>query len=256
MADTKKCSKCGIDKPLADFRLKKTRGVYKPYYICKSCEKEYRDSIKEYTKEYGIKYRKANKDKIKKYHASYYIDNKDVINAKHKVYREENKEKEKERLSKYYQDNLEKERAKRTAYNRSHKEYRKQYYQDNKAEIVKYVRERRQNDSFYRLKDNTRKLIYHCLKKGGYGKNSRTYEILGTDYDTFYKHLLQTFAKNYGYEWGESEEVHIDHIIPISTAKTKDDVIRLCHYTNLQLLKAQDNMEKSDKLEWNLTRKD
>jgi hypothetical protein len=40
----------------------------------------------------------------------------------------------------------------------------------------------------------------------------------------------------------------IDHIIPITTAKTEDDVYRLNHYTNLQPLWAEDNMKKGDKL--------
>ena len=30
------------------------------------------------------------------------------------------------------------------------------------------------------------------------------------------------------------------------------EVIKLCLYTNLQLLKAEDNIQKSDKLDWKL----
>lgn len=252
--ETKICNKCGIEKPLIDFRLKKTRGEYKPYYICKSCEKEYRDNNKDYMKEYGLKYRKDNKEKIKEYHELYYSNNKNEINAKHKEYRENNKEKEKSRLRKYYQDNIETEREKRTKYNKTHQDYRKEYYQENKDKIVKYVREKRNNDSFYRIKDNTRKLIYRCFKKGGYTKRSHTYKIVGTDYETFYNHLLKTFLDNYGYEWDGKEEVHIDHIIPISTAKSEEDIIRLCNYTNLQLLKGRDNLSKSNKINWYIER--
>jgi len=39
----------------------------------------------------------------------------------------------------------------------------------------------------------------------------------------------------------------IDHIIPISSAKTKEDVLKLCHYTNLQPLWWRDNLKKSNK---------
>ena len=35
-----------------------------------------------------------------------------------------------------------------------------------------------------------------------------------------------------------------------TTAKTEKDVYRLCHYTNLQLLNAKDNLIKSDKLDF------
>ena len=66
------------------------------------------------------------------------------------------------------------------------------------------------------------------------------------------EHLLQTFKSNYGYEWDKVEPVHIDHIIPLATAKTEEDIIKLCHYTNLQLLKAKDNLRKNAKNDWRL----
>lgn len=43
----------------------------------------------------------------------------------------------------------------------------------------------------------------------------------------------------------KSEEVQVDHIIPLQTAKTTDEVIKLCHYTNLQLLRKEDNLKKA-----------
>jgi hypothetical protein len=45
---------------------------------------------------------------------------------------------------------------------------------------------------------------------------------------------------NYG-QW------HIDHIIPLATAKTEQDVYTLSHYTNLQPLWAKDNISKGAK---------
>jgi len=45
-------------------------------------------------------------------------------------------------------------------------------------------------------------------------------------------------------------DVHIDHIIPISYAKTFQDAYRLNHYTNLQLLWKEDNSEKSNNIDW------
>ena len=116
--------------------------------------------------------------------------------------------------------------------------------------IYQNVRSRKEYDPVYKIREQIRVLIRNSIRKKGYKKDSRTYEILGCDYDTFYNHLLRTFIDNYGYEWDGIEEVHIDHIIPISSAKNEAEVYKLCHYTNLQLLKPKDNMSKQDKLDW------
>jgi CRISPR/Cas system Type II protein with McrA/HNH and RuvC-like nuclease domain len=47
--------------------------------------------------------------------------------------------------------------------------------------------------------------------------------------------------------WENRNEWHIDHIMPISMAKTYDEVIRLNHYRNLRPLWAHENLSKSDK---------
>ena len=44
--------------------------------------------------------------------------------------------------------------------------------------------------------------------------------------------------------WENRSEWHVDHIIPLATAKTEEDVYRLNHYTNLQPLWAHENIRK------------
>lgn len=51
--------------------------------------------------------------------------------------------------------------------------------------------------------------------------------------------------------WDRLNEIHIDHIIPISSAETLEDVYRLNHYTNLQPLWAKDNLFKYNKIDIN-----
>jgi 5-methylcytosine-specific restriction endonuclease McrA len=48
--------------------------------------------------------------------------------------------------------------------------------------------------------------------------------------------------ENWGvYTW------HIDHIIPLSSAKTDEEVYLLWHYSNLRPLSAQENLKKGKK---------
>lgn len=137
-----------------------------------------------------------------------------------------------------------------------HNKYQKDYYKKHKDEISKkqneYRAKKRKKDYLYKLKEQIRSLIWIAYKHKGFLKSKKTEKILGCNFEDFHNHLLQTFRDNYGYEYNFKEEVHIDHIIPLATAKTEDEVTKLNHYTNLQLLKAKDNMEKRDKLNWKL----
>ena len=48
--------------------------------------------------------------------------------------------------------------------------------------------------------------------------------------------------------WDNYGQWHIDHIIPLSSAKTEMEIYELCKYTNLQPLWAVDNLRKNNKL--------
>jgi len=50
-----------------------------------------------------------------------------------------------------------------------------------------------------------------------------------------------------GMNWDNQGKWHIDHIIPLSSGNTEEEIIKLCHYTNLQPLWAIDNMKKGSK---------
>ena len=71
---------------------------------------------------------------------------------------------------------------------------------------------------------------------------------MGCSIESLISHLESQFKDgmswdNYGYYgW------HIDHIIPLSSVSSEDEVYKLCHYTNLQPLWAEDNLKKSNKI--------
>lgn len=218
--ETKTCRKCNLQKDVNDFRLKKDKtGKYYRYSYCKLCEKECFNNVR---KKYDKKYRETHKEEI---------------NRKCKERRKKISLEEKEKIKLYMQTYMSNWRSK-------NKEKIKEYYtKDNK---------KRSNDVFLHFKDTIRHEILRCFKTKGLVKNKKTEEIINLPLNIFYNYLLQTYKNNYGYEWDGKEKVHIDHIIPLSKAHTEKDVIKLCHYTNLQLLKAKDNLKKYNKLNWEL----
>jgi hypothetical protein len=48
--------------------------------------------------------------------------------------------------------------------------------------------------------------------------------------------------------WDNKGNWHIDHIIPLSSAKTEVELMKLFHFSNLQPLWASDNIKKSNKI--------
>lgn len=93
------------------------------------------------------------------------------------------------------------------------------------------------------------RVIYRrCYKY--YKKNGVRVGIIITDMLGCSIHELQTHLEgkwvdgmnwgNHGYEW------EIDHIIPLSSDKSRDGFIRLNHYSNLQPLWKEDNRIKGD----------
>lgn len=132
------------------------------------------------------------------------------------------------------------------------KEYRKQYVAENKDWWRKYEREyrssRRQEDMFFKIKSNLSSRLSDLIKNRSVGQ--RTVELLGCDKDTFLQYLESQFTEGMTWENYGLKGWHVDHIIPISSydLTNEDEVKKACHYTNLQPLWWQDNLEKGDKI--------
>jgi hypothetical protein len=219
--ETKLCKICNIEKCIKGRRF------------CKVCFRESRKPIDK-------KFRENNKEKIKKYreeHKEYFLNYSKKYN---KEYYSINKESENIR-SKRYRELF------------PNKEYFEKYYIDNKDKINNRLRNKRQIDTLYKLSKNIRSSISNNIKKKNYTKSSKSYDILGCTFDELKIYLESRFESwmtwdnhgsyngNYEYGWD------IDHIIPLSSATTEEELIKLCHYTNLQPLDSKINRyEKRD----------
>lgn len=198
---------------------------------------------------YQREWNRKNKDKRREQNKKYREEHKEEIKEAHKRWREKHRKEINEKARKKYHLNPEPYKKSKKRYVEGHKEEinkkNKLYKRRNKEKAMLYERKRRE-DPIYRMKGSIRSLIKGSLKYKEHKKGTKTETILGCTIDEFIEYLKSKFQdgmtiENHG-EW------HIDHIIPISSAKTKDEIIKLNHYTNLQPLWAEDNLKKGNKI--------
>jgi hypothetical protein len=209
MENTKVCCSCKEEKILSEFYPRRERGL-----------NEYRSKCKKCCSEYG----KKNKDKMNYYCRKSYQKHIESNREKATLYRKNNPEKVKEI-----------ERKSRIKY----KEKRSAY-------SVNYTRNKRKTDELFYLRYSISNNIRESFKKKSIKKQTNTEEILGCSIDFFRTYIKNQFSK--GMNFNNHGEWHLDHIIPISTAKNKEDILRLCHYTNYQPLWAKDNLSKNNRI--------
>ena len=122
-----------------------------------------------------------------------------------------------------------------------------------KAYRRNYTAQRKIKDPLFKIVINVRGLINSSFNRacnGNYKKSEKTEEILGCTIPEFIEHLQSLFTEGMTLEnHGQCIDCwHIDHRIPLSTAKTEEDIIKLNHYTNLQPLWSRDNLSKGGKI--------
>ena len=106
--DSKNCSNCKYEKPIADFFSLRGKEVK----MCQRCrdmaqQRKLRncEHLKGYQKEYQKEYRNENKEIMKVQRKEYYAQNKEIIKEKMKEYQNENKEIIKEKKKEYRNEN-------------------------------------------------------------------------------------------------------------------------------------------------------
>jgi hypothetical protein len=67
---------------------------------------------------------------------------------------------------------------------------------------------------------------------------------IGCDNAELVVHLESQFKDGMSWENYGTRGWHVDHVVPLSSAKTLDDLARVLHYTNLQPLWAKENLSK------------
>lgn len=216
----KVCSKCKEEKSICEFS-NRTSSKDGKRSSCKKCE-----SLN--TKQW----RQNNQEKVKSQKQRYLKKNHQKNLDRGKNYREENKEKSLLRGRKWRDEN---------------REYSINYYQTNKSKINNQILQRKRKDVIFKLSSLYRSKLNKIL---GSNKNDKTFEIIGCTPQILKEHLENQFTHGMAWENHGLFGWHIDHIVPLSSVKTEEDLYKLCHYTNLQPLWAKDNLSKSNKLDY------
>jgi hypothetical protein len=131
--------------------------------------------------------------------------------------------------------------------------YKKNYYLKNLDKIKEYNKQRKEIknnnesirlriDPIFRISKYLRNRLYAYIKR----KSKKTKEIVGCSFGDLKQYLENQFQP--GMTWENHGSWHIDHVIPLASAKTEEELYKLCHYTNLQPLWAADNIRKGAKI--------
>jgi hypothetical protein len=122
----------------------------------------------------------------------------------------------------------------------------------------KYRKNKRQNDPCFVMKHSLRRNIGFYFKKNRYIKKDQTESILGCSFEYFKEYIESKFEfwmswDNYGlFNNTENFGWDLDHIVPISSASTEEEIKMLNHYTNFQPLCSYINrIIKKDKINHN-----
>lgn len=227
----KQCSKCGITKPLTDF---KPRALNKDGYegCCHLC-----------TLERIRVWKEANRETIRAKRKAYKQANKQILTKKRKEYSLKNKERIAKRKREYRLANLEQSKARRKAYTSK---------PETKLKVNKYTRDRAKTDIQFRLKCRLRSRLWVILKTSKGGKAGSAIKDLGCSVAELIAYLESKFEPwmnwdNYGAYSTEKRTWQIDHIIPLCKFDLTDreQFLKACHYTNLQPLGALENYKKN-----------
>lgn len=114
----------------------------------------------------------------------------------------------------------------------------------------RWMKEKRK-DPLVKLHNSISHSIWKSLKNNSFSKQNSTLEIVGLNsWDEFKNHIQKQFTEGMSWEnYGNKKDCwSIDHVIPKSSAKTLEEIIKLNHYTNLRPMWHIENIKKSNKI--------
>lgn len=102
-------------------------------------------------------------------------------------------------------------------------------------------------DPLFRLRILMGNRIRKHVRQHGCRKNTTTFRVIGCTPAALRQHIEKQFLP--GMTWANHANVwEIDHRLPLASAKSATDVLRLSHFSNLQPLWSEVNRAKRDRI--------
>lgn len=112
------------------------------------------------------------------------------------------------------------------------------------TEYNRMTQRKRKADPVKAMRDRLSRRMSEVLRKLRTAKREPTLTLLGYTATDLHRHLERQFLP--GMTWQNRAQWHIDHIVPMSTASTIEDVVRLNQLPNLRPMWAGENLRKRD----------
>ena len=233
----KVCTMCQEEKVLEDFTFDKGNKKDGRRASCKECCRKKNAEYIKANPDKKLESDKKSYEKLKEKKLAqkkeYYLKKKEEILLKRKEYHLNNKEKISFKNKEYRAANLE-------HLKKHNREYQRKY-----AKILSAKRKQLVNSTPLRqFKERIRLLTKGAFYRLKQDKRFNTHSILGADWGIVKEHFVSQFKDGMTWEAFIAGEIHVDHIQPLASAKTEEELMSLCHYTNLQPLWALDNLKK------------
>lgn len=208
----------------------------RPHTFCRVCKKHYLVNEMVSSKRYGPgcqslcrpcgadyarNYRQKNKSKLVEKAKQKYEENRDKILAQKREYGIRT-------------------RGKRTAYM---KEYTEKNAEVLSAKRLARERKRRTEDPLFVFKKRISSRIKKSFVAKGFKKSKKTFEMLGIDKPGLIEYFLRTQNINI-MDSNHLQGMVLDHICPLDQAKNEDELIKLSHHSNLQIITTKENRDK------------
>lgn len=108
-------------------------------------------------------------------------------------------------------------------------------------------RSKTKTDPMFRIKCACRARLGIAIRKIKSQKPAKTIEIVGCTWEELKSHLESQFKKEMTWKNHGVHGWHIDHIKPLFLAKTTEELMILCHFSNLRPLWGKENIAKGYK---------